>query len=77
MERVRKLLTKVIPGIPFSEGCDFVRDGHLDSLEVIRLTTELESEFQIQIDGSQILPENFKDLNALANLVRTAGGKIQ
>jgi len=41
----------------------------LDSIDRIALLVELENRFQVELDGSTIMPESFESLASLARLV--------
>lgn len=76
MDKVRAILIDTRPEYDFQEKVDFIEAGMLDSFDVITLVTELEEEFDIQIDGEDIVPENFCSLEAIKILVAKSGGKI-
>jgi len=63
-------LKQLRPEVDYSASNDFVADGLLDSLDIVSLVTDLEKTFWIQIDGIEILPENFENVAAIASLVR-------
>jgi acyl carrier protein len=44
--------------------------GIVDSWGIVELAEFLRKEFSIQVDDSDILPENFNDVKAIAALVR-------
>jgi acyl carrier protein len=63
-------LSQLRPEVNYSASSDFVADGLLDSLDIVSLVTDLEKTLRIQIDGIEILPENFENVPAIASLVR-------
>lgn len=44
--------------------------GIVDSWGIVELVEFLRKEFSIQVDDSEILPENFQDVKSIAALVR-------
>jgi len=41
----------------------------LDSLQILRMVTDLEGEFSIHVDNSDLTPENFGSIDRLAEFV--------
>lgn len=76
MEKIRELLIDTRPEYDFVEEIDFIEAGMLDSFDVITLVTEIEEEFDIQIDGEDIVPENFASISSIINLITKSGGIV-
>lgn len=76
MESIREILVDTRPEYDFLDEVDFIEEGMLDSFDVITLVSELEETFDIQIDGAEIIPENFCSIDAIKNLIIKSGGKI-
>ena len=70
MHRLLPILHVIRPEHDFAESQDFILDGLLDSFDIVTLVTELEQRFRISIDGEDVTPENFKNLEALEQFVR-------
>lgn len=70
MKIIKEILHNIRPEVDFTESLDFIGDGLLDSLDIIRLVSEMDSQFSISIDGSDIIPENFRSLASLQELVK-------
>ena len=77
MERIREILVDIRPEYDFFEDVNFIEAGMLDSFDVINLVTDIEEKFGIQIDGSDILPENFCSIKAIENLIVKSGGTFE
>ncbi len=75
MEEIREILVDIRPEYDFKEDVDFIEAGMLDSFDVITLVTELEEKFDIQIDGSEIVPERFNSIKAIKALIDETKGK--
>lgn len=76
MEKIRGILIDIRPEYDFLEDIDFIEAGMLDSFDIITLVTDLEDNFDIRIDGSDILPENFCSIKAIENLIEKSGGVL-
>ncbi len=43
--------------------------GVLNSIEMVRLISFIESRFKVEVPNHKVVPEYFKDLSALSNLI--------
>ena len=73
--RVLEMLSEIKPEQNFAESDNYVEDGILDSFDIIELITMLEDEFDISIDGMDILPEFFSNVEQIEKLVKKSGYK--
>ncbi|WP_299120269.1 phosphopantetheine-binding protein [uncultured Winogradskyella sp.] len=65
------LLSEIRPEFDFSESSNFIAEGLLDSFDIVQLVTALDEAYNISIDGLDILPENFSNLEAIkATLIK-------
>ena len=76
MEKIITVLKAIHPETDFEKSDDFIQDELLDSFDVIELVDGLEKTFGITIDGLDILPENFNNLEAIAQIVTKSGGTL-
>lgn len=51
-------------------GDSMMEDGVIDSFTVINVVSDLEDEFDIEIDAKYVIAENFKNKEAVIALVR-------
>ncbi|WP_141048469.1 acyl carrier protein [Aliarcobacter cryaerophilus] len=74
MENVDKRVLKVLKSINsignFENSSNFLVDGLVDSLDIIRLITLLETEFEISINALDIVPENFDSIKNITKLIK-------
>lgn len=70
MEEIIKLLESLGLNIDVKNCKSLVDDGHLQSLDIVYLLTELSYIFDIKIPASQVVPENFNSAEALWNMIR-------
>lgn len=68
-EKIYSMLNDVRPEFDFKDSKDFVQDGYLDSFDVVTLISELEDEFEIVVDGMEVVPENFESVAAICRLI--------
>lgn len=76
MDKIIEILTELHPEHDFNNSADFIKDGLLDSFDIISLVTEIEEKFDVLIDAFDIVPENFNSVEAIVNMVRKNGGSI-
>jgi acyl carrier protein len=68
-EQIIKILTDLRPEFNFTQDVNFIEEGMLDSFDVVSLVDELETTFNIVIDGMSIIPENFSSIDSIASLI--------
>jgi len=73
MKSILDILSGIRPEFDFSASQDYLADGMLDSFDMLALVSDLDSEFCIRIEGTQIVPENFCNLQAIRNLLGRHG----
>jgi acyl carrier protein/GNAT superfamily N-acetyltransferase len=70
-EKVLEILKETRPEFDFNVvNVDFIKNGYLDSFDLVTIVSDLEKVFQIKIKGQFIIPENFKNLDAIVNLIQ-------
>ena len=73
MKTVLEVLKGIRPEFDFTTSDDFIADGMLDSFDVVTLITELDQSYGISIAGTDILPENVRNLAAIKQLLGKYG----
>lgn len=68
-EKILNILKKTRPEFDFDGSNNFVEDGYLDSFDIVTVVSELETTFDIIIDGLDVLPENFETVQSICNMV--------
>ncbi len=74
-EKIFSMLKEIRPEFDFLESDNFVEDGYLDSFDIITLVSELESAFDIVIDGLDVMPDNFETVQDICRLVNESRGE--
>ncbi len=66
---ILELLKSINAEIIFDENVNFVEDGIIDSFDIASIVAGFEETFDIEIDGEDIIPENFYDVEAMVKLI--------
>lgn len=69
-ERVLKILEEQCEEALDYDGDSMMEDGIIDSFTVIAVVSDLEEEFDIEIDAGYVIAENFKNKDSIIALVR-------
>ena len=67
-EKIIEILESV-NGMIDVESSSLIDDEIIDSIELMEIISELEDEFEIEIDMENIVAENFNSVEAMVNLV--------
>jgi acyl carrier protein len=73
--KINEILKAIRPEFDFSLSSDFISDGMIDSFDIVILVNDLEKIFSISIDGVDVVPENFKNIASIKNLLIKNGVK--
>lgn len=73
MKTVLEVLKGIRPEFDFTTSEDFIADGMLDSFDVVTLITELDQSYGISIAGTDVLPENVRNIAAIKQLLGKYG----
>lgn len=77
MEKIINILNDLRPEFDFTTSRDFITDGYLDSFDIVALVSALEENYGVIIDALDILPENFCSVEAITEVVKKNGGKVE
>ena len=69
METLLNILNGLHPDVDFEAIDDLYDEGVLDSLDMVRLVTEIGMEFDVQIPPEELIPENFQNVNTILSLI--------
>ena len=69
METLLNILNGLHPDVDFASIDDLYDEGVLDSLDMVRLVTEIGMEFDVQIPAEELIPENFQNVNTIMALI--------
>ena len=68
-QQIIEILKEIRPEFEFEGVENFFDEGMLDSFDLMTLVATLDERFAIKIDGTDILPENFANVDAIVALV--------
>ena len=68
-----EILSGIRPEVDFTATQQIISDGLLDSFDLVTLVAALDKAYGISIDGVDIVPENFQNLQAIEALLRKNG----
>lgn len=69
MDELLEILEGIKPGVDFENETALVDSGILDSLAIIRLVNEIGDEFDVEIQVTDLVPENFNSAQAIMDLI--------
>lgn len=70
MDELLDILNEVKPGVDFENDTDLIGHGVLDSITMVTLVMELNDAFDIEITPVDIVPENFKTVQTIYDMVQ-------
>ena len=70
MDELLEILQDIDPDNDYENDKRLIDDGHLDSLSLLQLVTELEDNFEIQITPNELIPANFNSAEAIWAMVQ-------
>ena len=70
MDKVIEILKGINPTIDYETEDDLINHKLLKSFDIVRLVTELEDEFDIEISPAYVIPENFASAKTIYELVK-------
>ena len=70
METLLEILNDIDDTVNWEDETALIDDRIMDSFGVISLISELEDQFEIEIDASEIVPENFNSADAMWKMIQ-------
>ena len=70
MEELLRIMSEVRPDIDFETEDKLIDNEMLDSLDIVAIVTDVNDEFDIDINVNDLLPENFNSAKALYELIQ-------
>ena len=67
-QRIAEILEDIQPNAE-ADCTTLIDDNILDSFDILSLISDISAEFDISIPASEIIPENFNSVSALAAMV--------
>ena len=69
-EKVLEILEEYCEEVISYTGDNMMEEGIIDSFTVINIVSELEDAFDIEVDAKYVVAENFRNKEAIIDLVR-------
>lgn len=69
MEELLDILEGIKPGYDFKSSKTLIDDGVLVSMDIIKLVSEISDEFDVEIEVTDLVPENFNSVEAMMKLI--------
>ncbi|MBQ9890592.1 MAG: acyl carrier protein [Firmicutes bacterium] len=69
MEKLLEILQELHPDVDYDSCESLINDKILDSFDIITIITQINTEFDVAVPASEIIPENFNSAKALWALV--------
>jgi acyl carrier protein len=73
VKTIPDILKEIRPEFDFTTSSDFLADGMLDSFDMVTLVAALDKAYGISIPGADIVPEHFKSVETIQELLRKCG----
>ena len=70
MEELMKILMELDDSIDWENESALIDDRILDSFSMLTLISDLEDGFSIEIDASEIIPNNFNSVDAMWKMIK-------
>ena len=70
MEKLMEILMEIDDSIDYENEKALIDDRLLDSFGVITLVSELDDAFDIDIEASEVTPDNFNSAESIYNMVK-------
>lgn len=68
-EKLMQILNDLRPDVEFEKETKLIDDGVLDSFDIVSLVSDLNSEFDIEINVMDLEPVNFNSVKAMLELI--------
>ena len=73
MKKILELLQELHEDEDFSQSDDFISDGLIDSVDLQHLTAKIEEEYGVHLAGTDLMPQNFSNVESIRDLLETYG----
>ncbi len=74
MDKLLEILNRIKPEVNFMVCQNLVDEGILDSIDIVSIISEIETEYLIEIDPDEIDPDNFQSAKAIQEMLEKAIG---
>lgn len=71
MEQLISILGEIRPDVDFETADHLIDSGYLDSFDIVTLVEEINSEFGVELDLEDIVPEKFFSAETIYELIQS------
>lgn len=75
MEQLLKIMREIRMDVDFENETQLIDDDILDSFDIISIVSEVNEQFNVEIDVNDLIPENFNSAQALYELIQKLQNK--
>lgn len=75
MDKLLRIMSEVRPDLDFEMEDRLIDDDILDSFDIIAIVSEINYEFDIELNVNDLKPENFNSASALYELIQKVQGE--
>jgi len=68
-EQILNILKEIRPDVDFENETKLIDNSVLDSFDIISIVSELNNEFDIEINVNDLVPDNFNTVVAMQELI--------
>lgn len=69
MNELISILNKIKPGVDFTNEKGIIDNHLLESLDIIRLVAAISDEFDVDVEVTDMVPENFNSVEAMMAMI--------
>ncbi|MBR1729091.1 MAG: acyl carrier protein [Selenomonadaceae bacterium] len=69
MKKIIDLLQELHPEFDYSKSDDFISDGLIDSIDMQELFAKIEEEYNVELAGTDLAPQNFRSIETIKELL--------
>ncbi len=77
MKKIIDVLKEFRPEYKFEEVDDFISEGTFDSVDLQEFYGVLETEYNIELAGTDLLPQNYRNIESIRDLLESRGVKFE
>lgn len=71
MEKLLEILKGIRPDIDFEKEDNLIEDGFLTSFDIVAILAQINDEFDVEIDMTEIDPDDFCSAEAIWKLIQS------
>ena len=77
LKTIKELLHQMHPEFDYDKSDDFVSDGLIDSIDMQELFALIEEEYNVELSGTDLAPQNFVSYESISELLAAHGIEIE